>query len=165
MGISQKGKAPVWTLGWGNAGRQNTNKRIVDSAIRMQGLWLLANAKLKKKGQDRNPAPFLNPISYEKPKCIRQCTCRKEVRRVGIMELFSKILIISILRKHMFAWSYAGQVAGSRFYSHDWKLFPMDGKDRSWIVGMNYVVNNRNLKKAANRPLKKSVNSFLQIKH
>ncbi len=97
MGISQTGKAPVWTLGWGNADRQNTNKRIVDSAIRMQGLWLMANAKLKKKGQDRNPAPFLNPISYEKPKCIRQCTCRKETRRAGMMKLFCKILIISIL--------------------------------------------------------------------
>jgi hypothetical protein len=24
-------------------------------------------AKAKKKGQDKNPAPFLNPISYEKP--------------------------------------------------------------------------------------------------
>jgi hypothetical protein len=29
-----------------------------------------------KKGQDRNPAPSLNPISYEKPKCIIQFACQ-----------------------------------------------------------------------------------------
>jgi hypothetical protein len=45
--------------------------RIKDSEIRMTGFRVrLSNIRKdrsKKKGQDKNPAPFLNPISYEKP--------------------------------------------------------------------------------------------------
>ena len=86
MAMSQSGRAPVWTFGCGKAGRVKNNNRIMDIAIRMRGLWLLGDAKLKKKGQDRNPAPFLNPISYEKPKCIRQGTCRMAADRAGMLE-------------------------------------------------------------------------------
>jgi hypothetical protein len=38
----------------------------MENAIRMRSNRLRFS-KLKKKGQDKNPAPFLNPISYEKP--------------------------------------------------------------------------------------------------
>jgi hypothetical protein len=41
----------------------------------------------RKKGQDRNPAPFLNPISYEKPKYIRQSTCRTGVWEMRLKKI------------------------------------------------------------------------------
>jgi hypothetical protein len=58
---------------------------------------LLGDAKVKKKGQDRNPAPFLNPISYEKPKCIRQGTCRKVRGGASKAKNLFKALIFNIL--------------------------------------------------------------------
>jgi hypothetical protein len=44
-----------------------------------------------KKGQDRNPAPFLNPISYEKPKYIRQPACRKACQDPGVKKSFLSV--------------------------------------------------------------------------
>jgi hypothetical protein len=44
-------------------------------------------AKIKK-GQDRNPAPFLNPISYEKPSMLRQAACRKGMSKTGAKKNF-----------------------------------------------------------------------------
>src|ERR1700733_4411335 len=72
---------PVITLGKADAGRTRNRHRIKENAYRMKGF--IRFPKLKKKGQDRNPAPFLNPISYEKPNSIRQATCRKGGNRVG----------------------------------------------------------------------------------
>ena len=87
MAMSQSGRAPVCTLGCGEAGMIKNNNRIMDIAIRMRGLWLLGDAKLKKKGQDRNPAPFLNPISYEKPSSIIQLLCRNTRQDPGVKNI------------------------------------------------------------------------------
>jgi hypothetical protein len=53
----------------------------------MQGV-IGSRSKLKKKGQDRNPAPFLNPISYEKPNRVRQGMCRKSGWEAGKLKEF-----------------------------------------------------------------------------
>ncbi|HTI09604.1 MAG TPA: hypothetical protein VL832_13635 [Puia sp.] len=49
-----------------------------------------------KKGQDRNPAPFLNPISYEKPNRIAQAACRK-LFPVFFVKNFFNCMIINMM--------------------------------------------------------------------
>jgi hypothetical protein len=52
----------------------------------------------KKKGQDKNPAPFLNPISYEKPNIYRQGACREGGRETpGSKNIFT-LMVYRVLR-------------------------------------------------------------------
>jgi hypothetical protein len=81
----------------------------------------IRSSKLKKKGQDRNPAPFLNPISYEKPNSIRQVTCRKGCNGAGDEKDFSIGLITIGL--------YFSKGRGTRGWGSGICWFsPMDGK-------------------------------------
>jgi hypothetical protein len=80
--------------------------------------------KLKKKGQDRNPAPFLNPISYEKPNRIRQAACRKGCKRAGGgKDIYTCLITIGLYfpqERGKRGWDGGG----SCFYPMDGKIFP-----------------------------------------
>jgi hypothetical protein len=58
---------------------------MTDNAIRIR---IIGWHKVKKKGQDRNPAPFLNPISYEKPSMLIQPPCRNPCQDPGVQKTF-----------------------------------------------------------------------------
>jgi len=80
--------------------------------------------KLKKKGQDKNPAPFLNPISYEKPNRIRQAACRKGCKRAGDGKDISIGLITIGLYFSRASGMREGDGRESDFSPMDGKIFP-----------------------------------------
>jgi hypothetical protein len=96
VGKIHPGRGLVRTFGRACSLGVSKRARMMDNAMRIRQdtnneedlppPW--GRQKTKKKGQDKNPAPFLNPISYEKPNIYRQGACRKGWRDPGVVKHF-----------------------------------------------------------------------------